>query len=268
MDAAPATRRHRLLVAWATWSEWPLAIVALAFVVAYSWEIIGNLDGTERAVTEWVVNASWALFVLDYLARLVLADNPWRWFRQHLLQLAMVALPILRPLRVLQVVIAFQALQRRTGAVVRGRVVAYAAATSALLIYMAAISVLDAERDTGDITNLGDALWWAFVTVTTVGYGDYYPVTPTGRLVAVGLMLGGIALIGVVTATLASWIVERVGTSDAANRTATTAHVDQLQHEIAELRELIERHVVPRAEGSAPVEAVDPPDPVSPRSSP
>lgn len=246
-----------MLVAWATWSEWPLAIVALVFVIAYSWEIIGNLDGTEKAITEWIVNASWAVFVLDYLVRLVLADRPWYWFRTHLLQLAMVALPILRPLRVLQVVIAFQALQRRTGAVVRGRVVAYAAATSGLLIYMAAISVLDAERDSGDITNLGDALWWAFVTVTTVGYGDYFPITPIGRLVAVGLMLGGIALIGVVTATLASWIVERVSANDASAKTATTAQVDRLHREIAELRALIERQAAPAAE---------PPEAGSPRA--
>ncbi len=46
--------------------------------------------------------------------------------------------------------------------------------------------------------------------MTTIGYGDYYPVTGTGRLAAVGLMLGGIAILGTVTATLASWMVERI----------------------------------------------------------
>ncbi len=58
------------------------------------------------------------------------------------------------------------------------------------------------------IHNYGDALWWAIVTVTTVGYGDKYPVTAGGRGVAVVLMLVGIGLIGVLTATVASYFVE------------------------------------------------------------
>jgi voltage-gated potassium channel len=58
------------------------------------------------------------------------------------------------------------------------------------------------------IHNFGDALWWAVVTVTTVGYGDKYPMTAGGRGVAVVLMLVGIGLIGVLTATVASYFVE------------------------------------------------------------
>ena len=60
------------------------------------------------------------------------------------------------------------------------------------------------------ITDFGTALWWAFVTVTTVGYGDFSPVTFQGKIIAVVLMFTGIALIGIVTATLASWIVDQV----------------------------------------------------------
>nr|WP_268884738.1 potassium channel family protein [Bifidobacterium longum] len=60
------------------------------------------------------------------------------------------------------------------------------------------------------MTDFGTALWWAFVTVTTVGYGDFSPVTFQGKIIAVVLMFTGIALIGIVTATLASWIVDQV----------------------------------------------------------
>jgi hypothetical protein len=68
--------------------------------------------------------------------------------------------------------------------------------------------MIDAERDAPDasIAIMGDALWWA---ITTVGYGDRYPTTTTGRAIAVELMMAGIALLGVVTATLASWLVDR-----------------------------------------------------------
>jgi voltage-gated potassium channel len=72
--------------------------------------------------------------------------------------------------------------------------------------------VLDAEQDASgaNITTFGDALWWSATTVTTVGYGDLFPVTTTGRFVAVALMLVGIACIGAITAGVAAWLVAQV----------------------------------------------------------
>jgi voltage-gated potassium channel len=74
------------------------------------------------------------------------------------------------------------------------------------------IAILDAEQHAGEanITGYGDALWWSATTVTTVGYGDRYPVTTEGRLIAVGLMLVGIALVGAITASVAAWMVAQV----------------------------------------------------------
>ena len=70
-------------------------------------------------------------------------------------------------------------------------------------------AVLGAEQDSpyANITTFGDALWWS---ATTVGYGDDFPVTTTGRLVAVALMLVGIACIGAITAGVAAWLVAQV----------------------------------------------------------
>jgi hypothetical protein len=79
-----------------------------------------------------------------------------------------------------------------------------------------ALAVLDAERGKpgANITTFGDAIWWAMTTITTVGYGDRYRTTAIGRLAAAGLMIGGIALLGVVTATLASWLIEQVAETE------------------------------------------------------
>ena len=98
--------------------------------------------------------------------------------------------------------------------------------------------MLDAERNAvgAKITTFPDALWWSATTVTTVGYGDTVPVTGAGRLVAVGLMVGGIALLGAVTATLASWIIQRVAQDDEANQSATRTQVAELTAQIAALR--------------------------------
>ncbi|CCQ16335.1 Kef-type K+ transport systems, predicted NAD-binding component (fragment), partial [Rhodococcus sp. AW25M09] len=100
------------------------------------------------------------------------------------------------------------------------------------------LAMFDAERaaPAGSIKTFPDALWWAISTVTTVGYGDYSPSTATGRLIAVGLMVAGIALLGVVTATLASWLVQKVAEQDDANQAATQQQVAELTAQIASLR--------------------------------
>jgi voltage-gated potassium channel len=80
---------------------------------------------------------------------------------------------------------------------------------SIFLAFIAAIEITQAERlaPSGNIKNIGDGLWWAISTVTTVGYGDRFPTTSQGRLIALGLMLLGVSLIGVISATMAAWFV-------------------------------------------------------------
>jgi voltage-gated potassium channel len=97
--------------------------------------------------------------------------------------------------------------------------------------------MLDAERHNADanIRTYGDALWWALSTMTTVGYGDRYPTTVEGRLVAAGLMLCGVALLGVVTAALASWFVDRFGEAGRSNKEVLAA-LEALRAEVAGLR--------------------------------
>ncbi len=110
-------------------------------------------------------------------------------------------------------------IQRNAGTALRGRVVIFTIGATVLTIFVAALAVYDAEAGQGGgIDTFGDAIWWAFETITTVGYGDLVPVTITGRIVAVGLMIGGVAIIGVVSASLASWIVERVAGQEGRRR--------------------------------------------------
>jgi voltage-gated potassium channel len=79
-------------------------------------------------------------------------------------------------------------------------------------------------------------------TVTTVGYGDIRIVTGEGRVVAVALMMGGITLLGVVTATLASWVVQRVSEEEIAAEAATAAHIDELRDEVRRLTESMRQY--------------------------
>lgn len=80
-----------------------------------------------------------------------------------------------------------------------------------LTIVFSAVAILQVEQDAPghNINNAEDALWWAYVTITTVGYGDKYPVTTEGRMIAAALMSVGVGLFGTFTAYVASWFVEK-----------------------------------------------------------
>lgn len=224
-------------------TEWPLAGAALGFLAAYAVEVLADPTGAARAVCEVVVDVTWAMFIVDYVVMLVLAEHRGRWFVRHLLDLAAIALPFLRPLRLLRLVQLFRVLQHTTGTAVRGRVTLYVVTTTALLVFVSALAVYDVERHAAGatITSFGDALWWAIVTITTVGYGDLTPVTVEGRLIATGVMISGIALLGVVTATIASWIIDQVGRRNDEAQTATRREIRELTDEIRALRELVEQ---------------------------
>jgi voltage-gated potassium channel len=234
------------LAKWERAVEWPLTGAAAVFFVAYAGEILASPTGVLEAVAEALIWITWAMFLVDYVVRLGLAQNRWRWFVRHLLDLAIVALPMLRPLRLMRFLTILLLLERGTGTLLRGRIVLYTVGGTILTVIIAGLAVYDAERGVGDITSFGDAVWWAFVTITTVGYGDFFPVTVTGRIIAVGLMIGGITLIGVVTATLASWIVERVSDAARPAASATERQLDALRSEVAELKEMIAALSPPR----------------------
>ena len=222
---------------WERHAEWPLAVAAVLFLVLFSRQVLVQPQGREAHIV-WAVDwAIWGLFVVDYVVRLCLADNRWHWFLRHLLDFAIVALPLLRPLRLLRLLVLIEVLQKAIGDAFRGRIVVYTVSGVVLLIYTASLAVFDKERylHGATINSFGKALWWSITTVTTVGYGDVYPVTNTGRVIAVLLMIGGISLVGVVTAALASWIIDRVTEEESVMQAATVAHVEELRNEIRAL---------------------------------
>jgi voltage-gated potassium channel len=222
---------------WERHAEWPLAVAAVVFLVLFSRQVLVQPQGREGHIV-WAIDwAIWGLFVVDYVVRLCLADNRWHWFLRHLLDFAIVTLPMLRPLRLLRLLVLIEVLQKAVGDAFRGRIVVYTVSGVVLLIYTSSLAVFDKERylHGATINSFGKALWWSITTVTTVGYGDVYPVTNTGRVIAVLLMIGGISLVGVVTAALASWIIDRVTEEESVMQAATVAHVEELRNEIRAL---------------------------------
>jgi voltage-gated potassium channel len=200
---------------WEQATDWPLMVAAVVFLAAYAVPVLAPALPTWLLdLCRWLVWITWGIFVVDIVVRLALADERLRYLVRHWYDVLVVALPLLRPLRLLRFIPLLSVLNRRAKIRLRGRAAIYVAGGAFLLAFCAATAVLDAERSSPDanITDFGDAIWWAGSTMATVGYGDRYPVTDVGRLVGFALMIGGIALLGMVTATLASWLVESVQT--------------------------------------------------------
>jgi voltage-gated potassium channel len=201
------------IAAWNRRVDWPLTALAVLFLVGYAWQVLDtSLSPAARTALDVALTGIWVMFGLDYLVRIALARRKMRFVATHVIDLVVLLLPMLRQLRALRVVTAITVLNRQLRPDFRGRVVVYVVSTVALVGFVASLAVLDAERGVPEasITTFGDAVWWTLTTISTVGYGDRYPVTFEGRVVAAALMVAGIALLGVVTASIASWFVENL----------------------------------------------------------
>lgn len=197
---------------WQKYSEWPLVGAAFLFLAAYSVLVIVEPPQPYAGLLAFVIGSTWVAFGVDYIVKLLLAPRRARWFVRHPLDLLMVVLPVARPLRLLRPLTLRRVMERAPGTAIRTRVLAYVILSAILLAYTVALSVLHFEKGApnANITTMGDSLWWAIVTITTIGYGDYYPVTVPGRWAAAALMIGGFAVLSMVTAVVSSWLVESV----------------------------------------------------------
>lgn len=236
MSESRITRWEKLL-------DVPLTVSTVAFLAAYAWPILNpDLGEVWRTTCQWTVWITWAMLGVDYIVRLTLASDRWTFVKSTPIDLAVIVLPLLRPLRLLRLVTLLSALNRYAGNSLRGRVGIYVGGSVSLVVFVASLAMLDAERGKGgSIQSFGDAVWWSITTITTVGYGDMFPVTTTGRFIAAALMLAGIALLGVITASIASWLIERVSAIEEDSQAATRRDVEMLTQEVMGLRALLEQ---------------------------
>ncbi len=192
------------------WNE-VLTGLALCFLIAYSYPAVNErVSGSTQNIIDGVQWICWTAFVGDLVYGVWKAESKIVFLKKHPLEVASVALPFLRPLRLVRV-ISFGGLALQKVAIGRQMAITVKVALSAVFIsYVAAIQITLSERgaDGSNIRNFSDGLWWAITTVTTVGYGDRYPTTAEGRILAVILMLTGISLVGVITASVAAWFVK------------------------------------------------------------
>lgn len=221
-------------------TELPMILLSLVYVLVLVAGYLAEPGSDLREDALLVEGLIVAVFAAELAVKVAVARRRLAYLREHWLLVAIVVLPFLRPLRVLALlrVVPFllrglagvrRVMDRYQGAnvLVLGGVTILAG-TGLILIF---------ERGAGGpIQDFGDALWWALATVTTVGYGDTYPVTPAGRAVAFFVMAVGIAVFGILTAGIAAYFVE----SSAGEERASDDRLDRILEKLDALEERVD----------------------------
>jgi voltage-gated potassium channel len=231
----------------------PMTVLALVMLPLIIVPLVVDLSlSTARALLA-IDYLIWAAFAVEYVVKLCLAPNRWRFVKANIPDLVIVVVPMLRPLRVLRsvrllrllrltrlVAFAVEGLGEARG-ILRRRGLSWVLLIALGVVLTTAALVLEFERGNpeANIHSYPDALWWAVTTITTVGYGDRFPMSPAGRGVAVVLMVAGIAIFGIITASIAAYFVEQKAEHDVA------AHLDRIMQRLdgieATLREQRDR---------------------------
>jgi voltage-gated potassium channel len=205
-------------VIWQSKSDLPLALLGLAYLAVYSVQVVLREQIQVVEFLDVVAAGIWIVFALDLVLRFITKESWGKFLKSNWLEILALALPFMRFLRVFRVVLALRN--------IKGLMSSRSSATGAYLVLLlpltwlsGALAVLDAESTSSEasITTLRDALWWSLATITTVGYGDKYPITVEGQLLAGVLMVTGISLFSAVAGVIASWILEEKRSSGSQN---------------------------------------------------
>jgi voltage-gated potassium channel len=222
---------------WLKLSPKVLQTLGVIFLAGYAWPIINpNLSPALHSLCNWTLFVIWVFFAFDYFARLSIADDKRLFVRKNLLDLAAVALPFLPLLRAIRALAAVTVLSRRNRGSRSQQVTTSVVTLAFATWFVAGLAVTEAERhvDGANIQGVGDGWWWAITTMATVGYGDTYPVSPQGRIVGMSLMIMGVALLGTITASIASNF-NMTNNEDLVDEKSSASDLDALKKRIAEL---------------------------------
>jgi voltage-gated potassium channel len=243
-----------------------ILLLSLVSVFNMAVQFLGNFFGVKETTIQviTIINIFLTLFFLfDFSYRILTAASKsgYFWGRQGWADL-LACTPQLRIFRLFRIVRAVR-LMRRFGVKNMVNEVVNNRASSALYITVflillvaeiAAITVLKAEASNPDanLVNASDAVWWVFVTLTTVGYGDFYPTTNTGRIIGIFVMFSGVALIGILASFLASFML---GT--AAKPKEEELAPDDPKAKVRELRKLLEEQGQAQADLQTKIDELD-----------
>ena len=238
-------RGEKNLAAWEERSSRPMFVASVLYLLAFAAPIMSTrIQEPYDAYLNILQLILWGLFAADYCIRLYLAPRRLYFITHNLMNLAIVLLPAWRIVSFLAMIHLTTNRQYKRLSELAMKLFGY----TAIFIIMFALAIYSVESSEPGamIRDLPTAYWWTFTTLATVGYGDVYPITGIGRVIAVVVMLYGVGMVAVATGALASWIIEKIGGREEQEYPATKADVDDLRQEISELRALLAREYARR----------------------
>lgn len=238
-------RGEKNLAAWEDRTSTPMFVASVLYLLAFAAPIMSTrIQEPYDAYLNIIQMILWGLFAADYCIRLYLAPRRLYFITHNLMNLAIVLLPAWRIVSFLAMIHLTTNRQYKRLSELAVKLFGY----TAIFIIMFALAIYSVESSEPGamIRDLPTAYWWTFTTLATVGYGDVYPITGIGRVIAVVVMLYGVGLVAVATGALASWIIEKIGGMEEQEHPATKADVDDLRQEISELRALLAREYARR----------------------
>ena len=238
-------RGEKNLAAWEERSSRPMFVASVLYLLAFAAPIMSTrIQEPYDGYLNIIQMILWGLFAADYCVRLYLAPRRLYFITHNLMNLAIVLLPAWRIVSFLAMIHLTANRQYKRLSELAVKLFGY----TAIFIIMFALAIYSVESPEPGamIRDLPTAYWWTFTTLATVGYGDVYPITGIGRVIAVVVMLYGVGMVAVATGALASWIIEKIGGREEQEYPATKADVDDLRQEISELRALLAREYARR----------------------
>lgn len=205
------------------WTGIFIVLLALVSVALLIFELSSHLLPDQVALIQKIDIIIALTFLFDFLLGMYFAKSKMEYFQKNwtdLLSAIPISEGIFRSLRILRIlrlvrVIRIIARLKKIGSIAdkiadHSSVYIYAVAITTVVILSGAIGFYSMEFDVNpQVKNFFDAIWWAVVTATTVGYGDIYPVTWEGRIIGMILMFFGIGLVGTVAGTVSSYFLNR-----------------------------------------------------------
>ena len=186
-------------------TEMPLMLASFALMPIITGLYFWNLSPTEESIYTALQIAIWALFAFAFIVKLALAPSKLAYLRRNWPEAMLVLIPVLRPLRIVAAILfVVRDVSRWRHLVTFETLLAYG--IGIVLLAATIVTTVEQNADGANIRSFLDALYWSLVTVSTVGYGDHYPVTVVGKFTAVALMFFGVGIFaGIVAAIVAAF---------------------------------------------------------------